>query len=340
MRRFLSSVTTAAAIAVIVLALAAAVAAALAWRDYTRFADRSLLGSGAATLWVEPGMSVRRIGERLAALGLIEHDWRWQVLVRLGPATLQAGEYRIVPGQSARELLRRLAQGDVVRHRFTIIEGWTLARLRGELRRDPRLQRTLDGVDDDELMRRLDCADCFAEGWFLPETYQFIRGESDFDLLRRAHLAMREQLAAAWAGRATGLPLESPEELLVLASLVEREARVADERARVAGVFVRRLERGMRLQTDPSVVYGIKGPFDGRIRRRHLRTDHPWNTYTRGGLPPTPIALPGVPAIEASAHPTAGDALYFVARGDGTHHFSATLAEHNQAVARYILGRE
>jgi len=151
---------------------------------------------------------------------------------------------------------------------------------------------------------------------------------------------MREALAAAWGARASDLPIETPEELLVLASLVELEAVVAEERAQVAGVFVRRLERGMRLQTDPTVVYGITGDFDGRIRRVHLRTDHPWNTYTRHGLPPTPIALPGSASLVAAANPADGDALYFVARGDGTHQFSATLAEHNRAVARYILGRE
>jgi hypothetical protein len=167
-----------------------------------------------------------------------------------------------------------------------------------------------------------------------------IRDAVQVDLLARAHRAMREALASAWGERADALPIATPEELLVMASLVELEAVVAEERSQVAGVFVRRLERGMRLQTDPTVVYGITGDFDGRIRRVHLRTDHPWNTYTRHGLPPTPIALPGNASIMAAANPADGDALYFVARGDGTHQFSATLAEHNRAVARYILGRE
>jgi UPF0755 protein len=186
-------------------------------------------------------------------------------------------------------------------------------------------------------MARLGCAECFAEGRFLPETYQFVRGDSDLDLLKRAYAAMRGALADAWTDRREGLPLESPEELLVLASLVEMETMAAAERARVAGVFVRRLQRGMRLQTDPTVVYPLED-FDGRIRRVHLRTDHPWNTYTRGGLPPTPIALPGEASLHAAANPADGEALYFVSRGDGTHHFSRTLEEHNRAVARYILG--
>lgn len=311
-----------------------------AWRDYRQFADAPLIESGTGMLWIGPGDTLGSVVAGLDRLGLARPGWRWRLLGRIEQPVIKAGEYRLRPGESPRALLARLDRGDVVRHSFTIVEGWNLARLRDELARDSRVQSAVADLAPEALMSRLGCDDCFAEGWFLPETYQFVRGDTDLDLLARAHRAMRTTLAAAWDARAADIPIETPEELLVLASLVELEAVVAEERARVAGVFVRRLNRGMRLQTDPTVVYGITGDFDGRIRRVHLRTDHPWNTYTRHGLPPTPIALPGGASLMAAAQPADGEALYFVARGDGTHHFSATLAEHNRAVARYILGRE
>jgi len=321
-------------------ALVLTLAAGLVWRDYRAFADRPMAGAGEAVIWVRPGASLGAVVATLERLGLTVPDWKWRLMGRLERPVIKAGEYRVPPGETPAGLLRRLHRGDVIQHRFTVVEGWNLARLRRELARDSRIVPAVSELAPEALMRRLGCGDCFAEGWFLPETYQFVRGARDLDLLARAHRAMRRELEAVWAQRAPGLPLETPEELLVLASLVELETVVDEERARVAGVFVRRLQRGMRLQTDPTVVYGITGEFDGRIRRRHLRTDHPWNTYTRGGLPPTPIALPGSASIRAAARPADGDALYFVARGDGTHKFSATLAEHNRAVARYILGKE
>lgn len=327
-------------ISIFIITLAVAIMAAWAWRDYDRFANSPLMESGTAVLWIGAGDTLGSVVARLDRLGLAKPGWHWRLLGRIEQPVIKAGEYRLRPGESASALLARLDRGDVVRHSFTIVEGWNLARLRDELARDSRVQSAVAELAPEALMQRLGCTECFAEGWFLPETYQFVRGDSDLDLLARAHRAMRTALAAAWGARASDLPLETPEELLVLASLVELEAVVAEERAQVAGVFVRRLNRGMRLQTDPTVVYGISGDFDGRIRRVHLRTDHPWNTYTRHGLPPTPIALPGSASLTAAAQPADGEALYFVARGDGTHHFSATLAEHNRAVARYILGRE
>jgi len=321
-------------------ALVIAIMSAWAWRDYRQFASSPLMESGVAGIWIGAGDTLGSLVARLDQLGLATPGWHWRLLGRMEQPVIKAGEYRLQAGESPIDFLTRLDRGDVVRHSFTIVEGWNLARLRDELARDSRLQSAVADLAPAALMERLGCADCFAEGWFLPETYQFVRGDSDLDLLARAHRAMRNALAAAWDARAAELPIETAEELLVLASLVELEAVVAEERAQVAGVFVRRLNRGMRLQTDPTVVYGITGAFDGRIRRVHLRTDHPWNTYTRHGLPPTPIALPGVASLAAAANPADGEALYFVARGDGTHHFSATLAEHNRAVARYILGRE
>jgi len=308
------------------------------WLQWRAFEREPLLAQGTLRLWVEPGQTLGGVAARLEALGTTRADWRWRLLGRLQQPVLRVGEYAIAPGTTPAGLAEQLAAGDVVRHRFTIIEGWTVAELRARLADDTRLASVTAGVAAPALMNRLGCTGCFAEGWFLPETYRFERGDRDLDVLARAHAAMREALDQAWAGRDQDLPLERREELLVLASLVEAETMVADERRRVAGVFKRRLERGMRLQTDPTVVYGLDG-FDGRIRRVHLTTDHPWNTYTRHGLPPTPIALPGRASLEASARPAPGEALYFVARGDGTHHFSATLEEHNRAVARYVLGQ-
>lgn len=322
------------------LLLSAALAAAWCWRDYRLLVESPLVGERGARVWVSSGDTLASVVADLDALGLTDADWRWRLLGRLQQPVIRVGEYRINPFETPRSLLDRMQRGDVVRHRFTIVEGWTLSRLRRELASDTRIADAVADLSEDDLMRRLGCEACFAEGWFLPETYQFERGDRDLDLLARAHRAMRRVLDSEWAVRRDALPLETPEELLVLASLVEMETMVAEERARVAGVFVRRLDKGMRLQTDPTVVYGLGDDFDGRIRRRHLDTDHPWNTYTRGGLPPTPIGLPGAASIRAAANPADGKALYFVARGDGTHQFSATLAEHNRAVARYILGRE
>ena len=326
-------------ITVLTLGVAAAIALTLVWREYRAFETMPLLERGEARIWLPAGATLASLARELERLGMTRADWRWRVLGRMRQPVLLSGEYRVGAGSSPIGLLDRMQRGEVVAHRLTIVEGWTVARLRSELASDSRLVQVARDLDESELMRRLGCEGCYAEGWFLPETYQFQRGDRDLDVLARAHRAMRETLYQTWTGRLDGLPLETPEDLLVLASLVEAETRVASERETVAGVFVRRLQRGMRLQTDPTVVYGIRGPFDGRIRRVHLRTDHPWNTYTRHGLPPTPIALPGAASLRAAARPADGDALYFVARGDGSHHFSATLDEHNRAVRRYILGR-
>lgn len=324
-----------------IVALAVIVSGAGLWLagEWRQFEQRPVTVDGPVNLWLGPGTSFAGMVQQLERLGLTRAGWRWRVLGRLRQPTLQAGEYLIEPGMTIEALLARLAKGEVRRHRFTIVEGWTVARLRYELARDPRIRNPGRDLDDAGLMARLDCPGCSAEGRFLPETYFFIRGTSDLELLERAHTAMNDALEGAWQERADDLPLDGPQELLVLASIVERETGQSGERARVAGVFVRRLERGMRLQTDPTVIYGLDETFDGRLRYIHLRTDHPWNTYTRHGLPPTPIALPGRAALQAAANPEEGTALYFVARGDGGHHFSDTLAEHNAAVDRYIRGK-
>lgn len=314
------------------------------WRRYQVFAERPLASSDSErVLEVRRGDAFLTVLRRMRRIGIDDgDDWQWRLLAHEMRVLdrLQVGEYAVGYGISPRQLLRKLEAGQVIQHRFTIVEGWSIRELRTALAQDPYLVQRLPELDDATLMTAIERPGAHPEGRFLPETYQFTKGVSDVDLLKRAALAMDVALAEAWAGRAPDLPLKSAEEALVLASIIEKETGVAAERAQIAGVFVRRLQRGMRLQTDPAVIYGLGDGFDGNLRRIDLRTDTPYNTYTRSGLPPTPIALPGRAALHAAVHPAAGNALYFVARGDGSHQFSATLTEHNRAVARYQLRRQ
>lgn len=322
----------------------AALAAMLAFEAANRrFADTELAGTGPGVAIVIPrGTSFDGIVARLTEAGhttASRHHWYW-LAARMDIARrLKAGEYALGPGTTPRDLLARMARGEVVQHRFTIIEGWTFRDLRAALARDPVLVPTIEGRSSEDVMALIGAPGVPAEGRFLPDTYLFPRGTRDVDVLRRAYRAMDRALDAAWNARAPGLPLANRDELLVLASIVEKETGRAAERRQVAGVFTRRLRLGMRLQTDPTVIYGLGEAFDGNLTRAHLEADTPWNTYTRGGLPPTPIAMPGRAALAAAADPRETDALYFVSRGDGSHHFSATLDEHNAAVRRYQLGR-
>ncbi len=324
---------------VLVFGLAASLAALWLYRDWERFIVQPVNPHGDLNLWVAPGTTFSGLVRQFETLGLARQSWHWRLYGRLHQPGLKAGEYQIPPGMTPGQLVDLLQTGRVREHRLTIVEGWTIARLRQVLAHDPRVRQRTAGLGDDELMALLGCEGCPAEGRFLPETYFFTRSSDDLLLLRRAFDAMNRTLEDTWSRRAPDLPLRNPEEMLVLASIIERETGYAGERAEVAGVFTRRLQIGMRLQTDPTVIYGLDDDFDGRLRHVHLRTDHPWNTYTRHGLPPTPIALPGRRAIEAAANPAPGTALYFVARGDGSHQFSDTLDEHNAAVNRYIRGR-
>ncbi len=327
----------------LLLLVAAASVAVFGWREYRSFADRPLEldPTQPAVVELQPGEGFRQLLRRLRAVGIDDgHDLMWHALVReLGLTTrLQVGEYAIEPGMTPRQVLGRIGRGEVIQYRFTIIEGWNFRELRDALARNEVLQRSIDALTDDELMRAVGADGLAPEGRFLPETYQFSRGTSDLELLRRARQAMDAALVEAWQRRADGLPLRSADEALILASIIEKETGVAGERREIAGVFVRRLKLGMRLQTDPTVIYGIGADFDGNLTRAHLQADTPWNTYVRGGLPPTPIAMPGRAAIEAAVDPAPGDTLYFVARGDGSHVFSRSLDEHNRAVRRYQLG--
>lgn len=314
------------------------------WLDYRRFTDAPLAVEGAsATIDVARGSSYRNIVDQLRAVGVTRASpWYWRALGReLGiEGRVHAGEYALMPGLTPRELLRRMVAGEVLKHYFTIVDGWTFRQLRIALASDAGLAQTLPGLSDEDIARRLDITQANPEGWFLPETYAWIKGESDFDVLGRAHAAMRKAIDRVWDARAPDVALDSSYQALILASIVEKETGRPDERPLIAGVFMRRIRSGMRLQTDPTVIYGMGENYRGNIRREDLETDTPYNTYTRDGLPPTPIALPGMPALEATLHPAPGDALYFVARGDGSHEFSATLEEHNRAVQKFQLHRK
>jgi UPF0755 protein len=293
-------------------------------------------------LTVESGDGFQDILEKLRALGVQEgHDLEWQALAHEMQviSRLQVGDYSIRHGITPRELLLKLESGKVIQHRFTIVEGWNVRELRAALARAEVLEQKVRDLDDAALMAALERPGLHPEGRFLPETYHFTRGQSDLDVLRRAALAMDKALADVWAMRRKDLPLETPVQLLTLASIIEKETGKVSERPEIAGVFVRRLKLGMRLQTDPTVIYGMGSNYAGNIRRSDLTTDTPYNTYTRAGLPPTPIAMPGRAALMAAADPAPGDTLYFVARGDGSHVFSASLAEHNRAVACHQLRR-
>jgi UPF0755 protein len=296
---------------------------------------------GRTTIEVPSGIGFAALAQDLAERGLIDHPLPVRVYARWhGDARrIQAGEYAIDPDTTAASLIDRMVAGEVIQYQFTIIEGWRFSELRAAVREHPAIERTLPAdLSAPALMERIGRPGQRAEGRFLPETYRFPRGETDEALLTRANRDLEAVLESAWADRQPDLPLDSPYELLILASIIEKETGRASERRRIAGVFTRRLERGMRLQTDPTVIYGLGERFDGDLLRRHLREDTAYNTYTRHGLPPTPIALPGRAAIEAAADPAAGDSLYFVSRGDGSHVFSETLEAHNRAVRRYQLG--
>lgn len=288
-------------------------------------------------LQIDPGTPGRMIIEQLDEAGFTISGWEWKLLMRLEPLVIRAGEFMLEPGLRPRELLQVLSSAAVVQYRLTLVEGWTFKQLLGALAKNEILESTLPAdVSDADLQVRQGLQIDHPEGWFLPETYQFSRGDSDIDILARSHQSMKDALEEAWIMRDDDLPLNSPYELLILASIIEKETSIEAERPQIAGVFLRRLKMGMRLQTDPTVIYGMGESFDGDIRRSDLKNDTPYNTYTRSGLPPTPIALPGRASLLAAGNPASGDALYFVADGNGGHTFSATLEEHQAAVKKMI----
>jgi len=323
---------------VFTLLLLASAAAAVVWVG-VRTLDEPLRVAAPVRFKVTPGASFSRVAAELAAQGVIASPRAWIVFARiqgLAPA-VKAGEYEIQPGTTPRQLLTKMVNGQVLLHSFTIVDGWRVQDMLGALRRNPDITVTLSDTAPD-LMDKLGLPGIDAEGQFLPETYRFAGGTTDIELLRQAHAALKLELDSAWADRDPGLPLRDSRELLIMASIVEKESGLPQELGLIAGLYLHRLSIGMRLQADPTVIYGMGDRYDGDIRTVDLRTDGPYNTYTRAGLPPTPIALPSAAVIRAIAQPEKTDAIFFVAspKDDGSHVFSSTLQQHNAAVASYV----
>ncbi|TXI16298.1 MAG: endolytic transglycosylase MltG [Roseateles sp.] len=324
--------------ALLVVVLMAAASAGLVWQWLK---SPLALAAPSVELSIEPGTAPVEVARAWVAAG-VQTDARWlyQWFKWSGQAKqIRAGSYEVHAGITPRQLLDKMVRGDQVLEQLRLIEGWNWRQVRAALAAAPALKPTVAAMSDAEVMAALGEPGVAPEGRFFPDTYAYSRGVSDLTVLKRAHAAMQRRLAAAWAGRAPELPLRSADEALILASIVEKETGAAADRAKVAAVFVNRLRVGMPLQTDPTVIYGLGEGFDGNLRKRDLLADTPYNTYTRGGLPPTPIAMPGLASLQATLHPAPVKALYFVARGDGSSQFSDDLDAHNRAVNHYIRGK-
>jgi len=326
--------------ALIALILVAAAVAGSLWVHYRTFIQTPVAVVGdRMTFEVQRGAGLRVVTGHLVDAGVLRDPYAFLALAyqtdRAG--RIKAGEYEIRPGTTPPQLLDLLASGRVIQYPLTLVEGWTFHQAIAAIGADPILVADLAGLSDEDILARIGHPGVHPEGRLFPDTYLFPRGMGALDLIKRVYGRMESVLAEEWDKRAPGLPLKDPYEALILASIVEKETGLAAERPEIAGVFVRRLHKGMKLQTDPTVIYGLGVAFDGNLKRADLTTDTPYNTYMRGGLPPTPIALPGREAIHAVLHPAGGESLYFVAKGDGSHAFSATLDEHNGAVRRYQL---
>lgn len=318
--------------------LAAAAAAGAAWW----WLNRPLpLASDAVEASIEPGTTPRAIADAWVKAGvkvpprLLYESFRWSGKAR----RIRAGSYEIGRGTTARTLLNKMVQGDVTMSALLVIEGWTFKQLRAELAKAEHLKPDTTAMTEAQIMAALGEPGVAAEGRFFPDTYTYDKGSSDLAVLRRAHRAMKKRLEEAWAMRSPDTPLVNPDQLLTLASIVEKETGLPADRGKVAAVFLNRLRLGMPLQTDPAVIYGLGDTFDGNLRRRDLTADGPYNTYLRAGLPPTPIAMPGKASLLAAVKPEPIKALYFVSRGDGTSEFNDGLAAHSRAVNKYQRGR-
>jgi UPF0755 protein len=318
----------------------AGVLAALLFLGYqfNQFQHTPLALQDSSIFSIQSGSSIRRVAQDLADQGLIEDPVMFIALARIREqeSSIKAGEYQLQQGLTPLGILDLFEKGDSVMYSLTLIEGWSFRQVLQAVKNDPVLVQTLS-ADPQRVMQQLGLDGVHPEGRFLPDTYHFPRGTRDQDFLLRAYRTMSKKLQQEWEGRAPDLPLKTPYEALILASIIEKETGVATERPLIAGVFIERLKRGMRLQTDPTIIYGLGENFDGNIRFRDLKKDTPYNTYIHKGLTPTPIAMPGIDAIHAALNPADTEAIFFVAKGDGTHHFSKTLKEHNAAVSKYQL---
>jgi len=289
---------------------------------------------------IAPGSGLRVAARQIAEAGAGLNPWAFIVLGKLmrAEASIKAGSYEVGSGVTPLQLMQKLTRGDVTQTEIAFIEGWTFRQMRDRLDAHPDVRHDTTELSEAEILRRLNANELRAEGLFFPDTYLFSKRSSDLEVLARAYRAMQNHLGREWMGRAAGLPYRDPYQALIMASIVEKETGRDQDRPLVAAVFSNRLQQGMLLQTDPTVIYGIGASFDGNLRKRDLLADTPYNTYTRTGLPPTPIAMPGLASLQAALHPAQSQAVYFVARGDGSSQFSRTLDEHNQAVTRYQKG--
>lgn len=324
------------------LILTAALVAGWYWMAYQNFLKTPLqVPEKGLVIQVERGTNLRQLARRLEERGVLGHAdlLYWHARRHEQADRIRAGEYLIPAGTTPPGLLQILVSGKPVEYRLTLLEGWNFRQVLAAIARDPVLEKTLTGKSPEEIMAAIGHPGEHPEGRFFPDTYSYPRGTTDVALLKRAYERMQKVLAEAWAGRAADIAVKTPYEALILASIVEKETGAPEERAMIAGVFERRLRLGMKLQTDPTVIYGMGERYQGNIRRGDLREDTPYNTYVHKGLPPTPICMPGRDAIEAVLHPADGKALYFVAKGDGTHVFSDNLEAHNAAVRKYQLKR-
>jgi len=285
------------------------------------------------------GNTMRQVAQKLADGGFISDPLMFIALAKFNgdESSIRAGEYLLKNQHTAQGLIELFRKGNSVLYSFTFIEGWSFKQLLAAIKNDPVLVQTINGPDVSEIMGEISFIDEHPEGRFFPDTYRFPRGTTDIDFLRRAFHTMDTILEEEWAGRAKNLPLKTPYEALILASIIEKETGAAFERPLISAAFIERLKKGMRLQTDPTIIYGLGDEYDGNIRYRDLRKDTPYNTYLHNGLTPTPIASPGRGAIHAALHPADSKAIYFVSKGDGTHQFSTTLKDHNKAVSKYQL---
>jgi len=310
------------------------------WHVYNVLGSPLSVSAEGTLFEISPGSPLTTIANELSERQILQGPriFRWYAQLKGYAGSIRAGEYRIDSGTTARGLLDKFVSGDVQLYSFTIVEGWTYREMITSLAAHPAVEQTITVEDWPRLFDTFRTTATHPEGMFLPETYRFPKRTKDVDILRQAFELLQETLDAEWEKRDEGLPLSDPYEALVLASIIEKETARVDERVRISGVFVRRLQKRMRLQTDPTVIYGIGESFNGNLTRRDLQTDTPYNTYTRAGLPPTPIALPGEAAIHAALHPTPGNDLYFVATGlgDGSHKFSETKEQHDAAVKEYL----
>ncbi|MEO8332316.1 MAG: endolytic transglycosylase MltG [Gallionella sp.] len=286
---------------------------------------------------LKQGSNVKSTARQMQQAGLLDQEWPFVMLARVMGKSMQlkAGNYELKQPVSPLQLLQIITKGEFSQRKVSVIEGWTFKQFRGALNSSRYIAHDTIGLSDLEILQRIGATETHPEGLFFPDTYNFTAGSSDLAILRAAYHTMQQRLQQAWANRAANLPLQTPYQALILASIVEKETGTAGDRSMIAGVFVNRLRKNMLLQTDPTVIYGMGDSFDGNLRRRDLLADTPYNTYRRRGLTPTPIALPGMAALQATLHPAQTDALYFVSRGDGSSQFSSNLVAHNRAVKQY-----